>query len=328
MVGRNEIGKLMPYFSEILSQLHEATYVRLFFQLEFSEPFTLPRGALLQLRREFFSVLRRLKGSEHELCAARLHDLFTPPLPAEQLLRKQVKSPPPGVVLTPACLDERPFKAGDTITLPVFFVGMASSAVDDFFLLLTLLGKQGLYCGCGRFVVNQVQAENSYGDRVDIEIANTASIVSQSPVCDFKWMLENHFSPGQRVNVQFLSPLRLMKAGRPVFKMDARLLVDGLAKRIAAVIAYHCQLDIFFDQKDLDVVLSHVITLKNNLKWQDWRQLQGAISKQKIGGIVGELELNLGGHEDLIFLLYIGQYVNLGKSAAFGLGQYKIEVLE
>ena len=314
----------MSYFSEILSQLQHASYLRLSFQLEFSESFFLPQGALLQLRREFLGALTLLRTHEHSELYTQLHELFMPPLPAAQLLRQQVKSPPPGIILAPQSLSAKHIAQGDSVSLMAMFVGDSISKADDFMTLLGFLGTQGIFCGAGRYVIKNIQTEDGNGNLLDLNIADNSSLLSQCQVGDFKWWLESHICHGDTLTIEFLSPLRLVKSGKPVFKPDVAKLIKALVNRVATVIAYHCHIDLFFDRYDLNYLITSVTTKSNNLRWQDWRQLQGAYHHQKIGGVLGRMDLSLNGDADLIWLWQLGHLLNLGKSAAFGSGQYHL----
>ncbi len=314
----------MSYFSDILPQLRQAAYLRCHFQLEFLRPVTLPQGALLQLRREFFAALKGLKEQGEGALLSRLEQLLSPPLPAAQLLRTQVKSPPPGVVLSFDCLQAQSFRPGDSMTLTALFIGDAIANAADFLTLLRILGTRGVYCGSGHYAVNVILVENANGEVENLTVKESDELLMHSPVCDFQWWLDNLAPQGEQLIVEVYSPLRLQKAGKPVFRPDVATFVDALVRRVSSLLAYHCHIDIDYDQWELDALLSVVGPGLNKLRWQDWRRLQGAFKQQKIGGVLGRLELLRCGSTDLFYLLNLGQLFNLGKSAAFGSGQYRL----
>ena len=314
----------MPYFSDILPQLHNAAYIRLYFNLEFSDSVGLPQGALLQLRREFITALKALKEQGECFLCSRLKELFTPSLPAPQLLREQVKSPPPGIVLSSEYLGRTDIFPGDFLCLEALFLGGAIAEVDNFLKLLSFLGTRGIYCGNGRFHVQHIYYESANGERIEVSQDQGESLLAQCNVCDFKWWLENQASAGSSLTFDFFSPLRLMKSGKPVFKPDTATIVEAVARRVSNLLAYHCQLDFCYDRYELKGLITSVDTLANKLKWQDWRFLQGEVQSQKIGGVVGSLQLSLNSSTDFFYLAKLGQLFNLGKSATYGCGQYHL----
>jgi hypothetical protein len=314
----------MSYFSDILPKLRQAAYLRCHFRLEFLRPVTLPQGALLQLRREFLTALKELKEQGGDALSSRIEPLFLPPLPAAQLLRTLVKSPPPGVVLSFDCLQAHTFQPGDSLVLTSLFIGDTITKAADFLTLLRFLGARGIYCGSGHYTVSHVQVENANGEAVDLSAEESDELLMHSPVCDFKWWLDNLAQQEEQFTIEIFSPLRLQKGGKPVFRPDVAIFVDALTRRISSLLAYYCHIDIDHGQWELDAMLSKIGLSANTLRWQDWRQLQGEGKQQKIGGVLGRLELLNCGSLDLFYLLNLGQFFNLGKSAAFGSGQYRL----
>ncbi len=314
----------MPHFSDILPQLHNAAYMRLYFELEFREAALLPQGALLQLRREFFLALKILKEQEESHLCSRLKELFSPSLPASQLLRAQVKSPPPGIVLSSNCLAKRAILPGDSLRLEALFLGTAIGEVDSFFHLLKFMEMRGIYCGTGLFQIKHIYYENANGDEIEVVLNKGDSLLGHCSVCDFKWWLENQTQKGDSLRLDIFSPLRLMKAGKPVFKPDTAAILEAIGRRVSTLLAYHCQIDFCYDSYELNELLASVDTLDNKLKWQDWRSLQGEVKSQKIGGVLGSLHLSANGSVDLFSLLKLGQLFNLGKSATYGCGQFRL----
>jgi hypothetical protein len=61
------------------------------------------------------------------------------------------------------------------------------------------------------------------------------------------------------------------------------------------------------------------------LTWHDWTRWSSRQQQHmKLGGLMGRFRLPNGALADLWPLIWLGQYLHIGKNTSFGLGAYRI----
>ncbi len=125
------------------------------------------------------------------------------------------------------------------------------------------------------------------------------------------------------------TPLRLKRDGRLVTprQFHMRLFLNALRLRLRNLLEFHCV-------GEEPVVLPELppepeaMLRRQALRWMDWtRYSNRQRTRMKLGGLVGELELDMRGREDWWPLLQAGQWLHMGKQTSMGLGQYRITSL-
>ena len=78
------------------------------------------------------------------------------------------------------------------------------------------------------------------------------------------------------------------------------------------------------DFKDL-AIRSDALGSDKNLHWRDWsRYSSRQQQKMDLGGVLGSWRLS-GDLSPFLPFLHIGQWLHVGKEAAFGLGLYRLD---
>ena len=125
------------------------------------------------------------------------------------------------------------------------------------------------------------------------------------------------------------TPLRLKRDGRLITprQFSMRLFLNALRLRLRNLIEYH-------GVGDESIVLPELppkpeaMLQRQALRWMDWtRYSNRQRTRMKLGGLVGELELDMRGREEWWPLLQAGQWLHMGKQTSMGLGQYRIASL-
>lgn len=117
------------------------------------------------------------------------------------------------------------------------------------------------------------------------------------------------------VRIELLTPLRLLKDGRPVGRFEPSLFLRQLVRRSSALAAYYGDTQLSADFRHLAELSQEVTLVHGDVRWE--RQSGSA------QGLVGWVEL-VGPLADFWSYLRLGEFVNLGKGAAFGQGQYRM----
>lgn len=312
----------MSYLPPLPVELQQVEYVKLYFHLQLKEYFDLPQWGLLQLRRELRQALRLLSEWGDPAEAEQLQLLLQPELPDDPLLRRQAKKPSPPFVISPASDLQGLFEPQQLIVLPVLFFGSGCQQIAPFISLLQQLGRQGLYNGAGKFLLEAVESENASGVRV-MHWSQGRQVSFNAPVNDLYWLLEQQKWNGENLRLDVISPLRLLRKKKPLFKISFDDLCSALLRRVFSLLACHAGIETFDDPQFYLQQAQQVKVVGNGLQWRDWRRLQSE-KGQDLGGLLGALELSGDGLNELFWLLQLGRFLGLGKGAAYGAGQYRL----
>lgn len=318
----------MAYQLPFPAWLEKVDFVRIDFQLELTESFDLPSMALLQLRRELLLALKDMEPEQSAELVSGLNRLLSPPLPSDPVIKCQVQKPSPPLVLTVDCRLAGLLDTGAQMTLSTLFVGDGIAQIDPFVILLRSLGERGLVKGQGRFRIHAIAAITADDSR--IELAKDAAFLTP-PVTPLAWWLEQQALPSESLRLEIVTPMRLIKNGKPLFKACFSDLFPFILRRVSSLLVSHGQLEMelnqrsLFDHHQLLALADQVDVVENKLVWQDWRTLlRGEKARQDLGGLSGELLLAGAVLEDLSWLLQLGALFHVGKGAAYGAGQYRL----
>lgn len=281
--------------------------VRLRLSARADTPLALPPYAGSMLRGAFGHALLALSPLPHadgKPCA--LHascpycQLFaSPPLPAHSL-QKFSQMPQPYVIEPPAS-GLRKVAAGQVFDFHMVLIGKALnwlSAITQAWRIALRKGLNG--SACTLLTVQEVNRPDS----------TTAPIVQQ------------------QAQLHFLTPLRLQVQGKPMrdpHGLTARDVLIALARRHQLLRDVH--LGAQAPQYDFSRLLiqAEAIRLSDpEMRWFEWgRYSQRQQQEMKLGGLLGSLRLS-GPLAPFSELLYLGQWLHLGKNASFGLGGYTL----
>ncbi len=131
--------------------------------------------------------------------------------------------------------------------------------------------------------------------------------------------------PGERLTLRFLTPTRFKVDGRLIHHFDFRLLASRMLHRTLGL-AKHCggRPNLDFDLEAVRDLAEDVRIAASRLRWFDWERYSNRQrSKMRLGGVVGELDLE-GDLRPFSALLRTAEVIHVGKGATFGLGRVAI----
>lgn len=312
----------MGYRAPFPAELTRVEYVKLYFHLEISGSFNLPVYGLLQLRREFLQALKTLPDPQRGKFSGQLKQLLQPDLSADPVLLRQIQKPPPALVISPDFSQHGSFEPPQRIVLPGHFIGSGINAIDPFICLLQHLGRQGLYHDTGQFVVEAVEAEDGSGLRSMLWFAGKSLTPLTPPVSHLSWWLERQPGVNDSIELEIVTPLRLLRQGKPLFKADFTDIFPYLLRRVTALLSSYSGFELIADPDRLISLAKRVKLLENHLVWNDWRTLKREHGGQNLGGLLGRLRIAGDELTELLWILQLGSLFNFGKGAAYGAGQY------
>ena len=163
--------------------------------------------------------------------------------------------------------------------------------------------------GMGETVVHRPDLGALVSHRQNVPISTNGSIKSDTT----------------RVTLQFVTPLRLQQNGHALSpeKIDTRALLMALVRRTTLLAEFH-GVGGFAENFPSLLAACGEIRGEKKLHWRDWtRYSSRQQQKMTLGGVVGEWILE-GTLDPFSKYLHLGQWLHVGKEAAFGLGHYRL----
>ena len=255
----------------------------------------------------------------------RLQSLLDPSPSSDPVAVRRYQKPGPPFVIHPPVQPPQLLTPGDILKLPVVLWGDGIRRLAELIELFAVLGRFGLSSVGGRFVLEEVTTSDAAGSQVSLWRQGGAAENLAPSICDAHWWLSGPIPAASRLYLKFLTPARILSAGRPLFRCDFRRLFPFILRRVASMTYAHCGLELVDDVAPLLDASSRVDVLSNRLAWQDWRRVDSHFAEPAFGGVTGELELTGDALEEVRWILELGSLLNLGKGASFCAGHYRLE---
>ena len=296
--------------------------------LEPEEPIRLPRmNKGITLRGAFGVSLKNLvcAAKEASCDACQIHStcpygvVFAPKVPeAAERLRLNRDIPRPFVIKPP--LDGKEvYEPGEPLRFEMVLVGKCRDLFPYVIVSFNELGGRGIGVGRGRFEIGLVECLDGSGTaQVVMRAGNKLVHTPQEEV-----RLEQAPELKQdRVRVRFLTPVLLKERGKwaqPTFGA----LMKRLRDRINALSYFYCGMPLEMDFRVFGKRAEEVRTVHQDMEWvEESRYSKHRGITQKLKGWVGEVVYE-GDLQEFWPFLWLGQYVHVGKAAAFGQGWYE-----
>jgi hypothetical protein len=184
---------------------------------------------------------------------------------------------------------------GDEVSLAVTLVGAAITHADLVFAALAAAASSGI--GPDRVAL-------SMSGRLPLPI-DTATPMPQ------------------RINLGFITPLRLTASGATVIARDFRPqhFLGALARRVSLLAQYHRAGTIALDFLDLKHRAATAAFDATEITWQDWARKSARQGKViQMGGLMGTAVLPMENLEPFWPLIQLAPALHVGKGATMGLG--------
>ena len=300
------------------------------FEFQVTQPIRLPDYAGSMLRGAFGHALRQLacmtRQKECDGCmllgTCPYPAIFAPLPPATHALQKFSQIPVPYVIEPPAW-GARLLQVSDTLHFHLVLIGRALRDLPLIILAWRRALAQGVGAGDGTAeLVCVVHCGATTEGDIEIYRPETGAIIPHAQEVN----LGNASDDNTRsATLQFNTPLRLQQNGHalPPEKLDARTLLMALIRRTSLLAEFHADGPLLTDFAPLFAACGGIRDDKN-LIWRDWARYSARQhQKMHLGGVVGTWTLN--GNLDLFApFLRLGEWLHVGKEAAFGLGGYTL----
>ncbi len=311
-------------------QLNTFPLARYRLEWQASTPIRLPDYAGSMLRGAFGHALRQLacmtKQKECTGCpllsTCPYPAIFAPPPPALHALQKFSQIPVP-YIIEPPDWGARQVDAGESFAFHLVLVGRALRELPLIILAWRRALARGV--GAGDGAADLVRVVHC-GDMRETEIHRPDSgALAPHPQQVTYGAAKNAGNACGELTLRFSTPLRLQKNGRALRpeQLDARTLLMALVRRANLLAEFHADGALVEDFSSL-LAASAAIHDDRKLVWRDWtRYSSRQQQKMVLGGAVGDWTI-IGPLIPFVPFLRLGEWLHVGKEAAFGLGHYTL----
>lgn len=290
----------------------------------------LPDYAGSMLRGAFGHALRQLACMTRQkdcagcplLASCPYPAIFAPQPPATHALQKFTQIPVPYVIEPPEW-GARQINEGEAFSFNLVLIGRALRELPLIILAWRRAFARGVGSGDGTAellgVIHCGQAQET-----EIHRPETGTIAPHTQEIAFN-TAPSDGAEQTELTLHFSTPLRLQKNGHalPPEKLDARTLLMALVRRASLLAEFHANGPLTADFAAL-LAASAGIQDSKTLVWQDWARFSSRQQqKMVLGGVIGDWTLR-GPIAPFIPFLRLGEWLHVGKEAAFGLGRYTL----
>ena len=194
------------------------------------------------------------------------------------------------------------------------------------FVCLTLLGAAAFHCpvyltalrilftnGSLGVFAEVIKTETTGYDHTTYEIG--ADGTNELIILSDQGLVESRCLSYSEISINFLSPLRLLQQGSPVQVLSPSLLLRSLMRRISSLAYYFGEVELEADFKWLSERAAQISWKDGSFRWVSWgRSISGLVGG---GVLVGDLT-------EFHYFLQLGEYFNVGKGAAYGVGNFTL----
>ncbi len=302
------------------------------FEFQVTRPIRLPDYAGSMLRGAFGHALRQLAcmTRQKECSGCPLTStcpypaIFAPLPPSDHALQKFSQIPVP-YIIEPPDWGSVILETGDLLVFHLVLVGRALRDLPLIILAWRRALSRGVGAGDGTAELMRVMHCGGAEAASEREIHRPEN----GHIAAHPQSINPHNTDDENMTcatLHFHTPLRLQKNGHALAaeKLDARTLLMALVRRASLLSEFHANGPLI---NDFSGLLTRCADIRDNtnLVWRDWsRYSSRQQQKMSLGGVVGTWTL-AGNLTPLAPFLRLGEWLHVGKEAAFGLGRYTLE---
>ncbi len=298
------------------------------------EPLELPafnkgqtiRGGFGTLFRRLVCIDLRLECATCELryrCA--YTQVFNPFVPSDATrLSKNWNIPRPFVFKPPLGTKTR-YSPGEPLVFDCVLVGEAIAYLAYFIVAFRELGEGGFGLNRARCHLSLIEAIGPDGETSPVYDGRDRTV--HPPQQDVSWhSIMDHAQAWRSVNeirIRFLTPTTLKAEGKMIAVPHFHHLLKRLRDRLNALAYFYCGSPLDLDFKAFGEQAEQIQSLPTHSRWVDRRRRTRRGFTQKLSGFIGEVTYQ-GELQPFLPLLLLGEYIHVGKNAAFGNGWYRV----
>jgi len=246
--------------------------------------------------------------------------------PAAERLSKNQNIPRPFVVKPPLETKTRYFP-GEPLVFDFVVIGEAIDYLPYFIVAFRELSEGGFGLNRARCRLSAIEA---LGLRHEVSaVYDGKEGIVRPPQENLTWQALTArvaaCSDLREITVHFLTPTTLKAEGEVVAVPQFHHLVKRLRDRVNALAYFYCGKGLDLDFKELGERAEKVREVSVRSQWVERSRRTRREFTQDLSGFVGEVTYR-GDLEPFLALLLPGEYVHVGKNAAFGNGWYRLAI--
>ncbi len=181
-------------------------------------------------------------------------------------------------------------------------------------------GQNGIGGRRQRFDLQTVMQISSNGAKQLVYSGNNFQAINSNT------LIETPVMP-DAVKIIINSPMRIKQQGKNLNPQTFNFkgFFNTLLRRISLLHYFHTDMPLEIDFKALSRQAEMIDFSQQKLEWFDWKRYS---SRQKtemnMGGVIGELQLEMLGKEAFWPYIWLGQWTHVGKGVSMGLGHYRV----
>jgi hypothetical protein len=215
---------------------------------------------------------------------------------------------------------------GEALTFDFIAVGEAIHYLPYFIVAFRELSEGGFGINRARCTLSALEALDLRGEVAAVYTSSEGIV--RPPQANLTWQAlaarAASLAGIQELTIRYLTPTMLKAEGAVVTVPHFHHLIKRLRDRIHALSYFYCGQALALDFKELGRQAERVKAVAIKSRWIDRsRQTRKGVS-QDLSGFIGEVTYR-GDLEPFLSLLLLGEYVHVGKNAAFGNGWYQLE---
>lgn len=212
--------------------------------------------------------------------------------------------------------------AGDTLRVSIVLVGIANNRISSVIQAMAAAGESGLGSHRSRLRLVDVVQRRADGLLQPIGI-NGRSGDPHAP------MRPETPPVPQTVRVRFRSPYNADGKRSKPNRIDVARFLGKIVRRCSLLQGFYTDRELEAPFADLKAASAAARPISAELRVQsDSRYSAHRGDRKPTGGLLGHFDLDLTGLEPLWPYLHLGQWLNVGKNASMGYGQYELTALD
>jgi hypothetical protein len=259
------------------------------------------------------------------------HEIFESQVKDEDIIHQGFKyKPHPYVInyIIPEEIEKKILKdlpessAGRPLSFQITIFGEYVKYIPYFVFAFQLMGENGL--GKERIPYDLVSVndyfslEKIYSDgKLSLDKLTEQNL---SRYTEARFPIKQVINGSKKIKLDFLSPARFIKKGKPLKSLDKAFLAQSISLRYGIM----NQMYGFFNDKD-SISENDFNIIDQNLEFNQWQRFSSRQNKKhNHEGVTGNITLE-SFSEKFSYMLCTMEILNIGKNTSFGLGKVRVE---
>jgi hypothetical protein len=254
----------------------------------------------------------------------------TPPPPQSTVLSK-LDNPPRPYVIQPPSDGKTDYQPGEELSFGLVLIGhRAMDYLPYFIFAFDEFARRGIGLTQnsherkrGRCRLESVFSLHDQNQK-QIFYGEQKILTDESQTISFFSLTKDYDISITRLRLSFLTPTAIKHNGVFLKDLSFAPFIQNLIGRISMLALFHCDSSLDLDFSSLLDRAKTISVENDSLSWKNWLRYSGKQKRRmNWGGLVGELDF-VGELCEFLPYIRLGEYIHVGKSATFGLGQYKV----